>query len=127
MCVRERERERERCNELVQFAIPFFNAFNVEDNSSDSTLLHLNKRSAFDHKQIYAREFLNLVLHSSLLLVSGSLDIRLVTDNKKCWQTVKPILSDKCQSNNKILIAKMKTLLYANMHHDQGYCVKSAE
>ena len=36
----------------------------------------------------------------------GKLDINLVTDNRKFWKTVKPALSDKCQSNNKIVLVE---------------------
>ena len=36
----------------------------------------------------------------------SKLDINLVTDNRKFWKTVKPALSDKCQSNNKIVLVK---------------------
>ena len=36
----------------------------------------------------------------------NKLDINLVTDNRKFWKTVKPALSDKCQSNNKIVLVE---------------------
>ena len=36
----------------------------------------------------------------------SKLDINLVTDNRKFWKTVKPVLSDKCQSNNKIVLVE---------------------
>ena len=36
----------------------------------------------------------------------SKLDINLVTDDRKFWKTVKPALSDKCQSNNKIVLVE---------------------
>ena len=36
----------------------------------------------------------------------ANIDIRNVTDNKKFWQTVKPLFSDKCQNVQQITIIK---------------------
>ena len=41
----------------------------------------------------------------------NSLDISLVTDNKKFWKTVKPFFSDKLQSKNKIVLIEDETII----------------
>ena len=41
----------------------------------------------------------------------NNLDISLVTDNKKFWKTVKPLLSDKLQSKNKIVLIEDETII----------------
>ena len=42
----------------------------------------------------------------------NKLDINLVTDNRKFWKTVKPALSDKCQSNNKIVLVEDDEIIF---------------
>ena len=42
----------------------------------------------------------------------NSLDISLVTDNKKFWKTVKPFFSDRSQSQNKIVLTDGERIIF---------------
>ena len=75
--------------------------------------LTFSKKRSSENWQNYKRRrnICSNILKSTKKTFFGNLNINEITDNRKCWKTVKPFFTDKCKtSSNIILTEKNETL-----------------
>ena len=66
----------------------------------------LKHRTDENRKKYSKRNYCVSLLRKSKRTYYGNLNEKEVTDNRKLWKTVKPFLSDKCPSNEKVILVE---------------------